>query len=180
VYPDDQLILELVLSDEKKDIGFKYLMGKYKERLYWHIRRMVNNHEDADDVIQNTFIKVYRNIHNFQQNASLYTWLYRIATNESLNYLSSRKNLRIDSMDSLNGRNDMKQEVYFDENEAVIKLKEAVDALPEKQKLVFHLRYYEELAYDQIASITDTSVGALKASYHHAVKKIESKLKSEF
>ncbi|MBK9256108.1 MAG: RNA polymerase sigma factor [Saprospiraceae bacterium] len=180
VHPEDQLILELISSTDKKDVGFRYLLNKYKERLYWHIRRMVQSHEDADDVIQNTFIKVYRNIHNFQQNSSLYTWLYRIATNETINFINSRKNLKIESVDVLTNQLQVRQEVHFDEDEAIEKLRKAVETLPDKQKLVFHLRYYDELPYDKIAEITDTSVGALKASYHHAVKKIEEKLKSAF
>lgn len=179
-HPEDDLILELIDTSDKKDVGFRYLVNKYKERLYWHIRRMVGNHEDADDVIQNTFIKVYRNIHTYQYNASLYTWLYRIATNESINFLKSKKisGLSSEVTDFVIGN--LRQESHFDEDKAVQKLKSAIESLPEKQKLVFNMRYYDELPYDEIAFITDTSVGALKASYHHAVKKIEAYIKSQF
>jgi RNA polymerase sigma-70 factor (ECF subfamily) len=177
-HPDDTLILQLIDSQEKKELGFRYLVSKYKERLYWHIRRMVGNHEDADDVIQNTFVKVYRNIHTFQYNASLYTWLYRIATNESINFLKSKKSgYSLSDIQEFASAN-LKEDLYFDEQNALNKLKSAIDALPEKQKLVFNLRYYDEMSYEEIAQVTDTSVGALKASYHHAVKKIESFIKN--
>lgn len=176
-YPSDDIILDYILSFDKKDQGFKWMVGKYKEKLYWHIRRMVLNHEDADDVLQNTFIKVVRHIEKFNQKSTLYTWLYRIASNESLNFLNSRNRQKTDELESYH-ENRVSGETYFDESEAINQMNIAVKGLPEKQKLVFNLRYYEEMPYKQIAEITDTSEGALKASYHHAIKKIEEHIKS--
>ncbi len=176
-YPDDHQILEFIAQAATKDAGYRLLVGKYKEKLYWHIRRMVEEHEDADDVLQNTFIKVVRSLNGFQQQSSLYTWMYRIATNESLNFIKSKKGKHIESLDKVQveGINDGH---YFDENSVLDHLRMAINVLPEKQKLVFNLRYYDEMPYQDIADITGTSVGALKASYHHAVKKIEEHLKA--
>lgn len=169
---DDQ-ILALILSEEKKDEGYRWLIRKYQERLYAFIRKMTKNHEDTDDVLQNTFIKILKNIDKFEQKSSLSTWMYKIATNETLNYIDSRKRKSTQEWQNHLSRpvNDS-----FDENKATQWLNEAIDTLPDKQKMVFHLRYYDEMPYHQIASITETSEGALKASYHHAVKKIESYL----
>jgi len=176
-YPDDLQILELIALPATKDAGYRQLVSKYKEKLYWHIRRMVEEHDDADDVLQNTFIKVVRSLNGFQQQSSLYTWMYRIATNESLNFIKSKKSKHSESLDK--GHLDaVKDSHYFDENSALNHLREAINALPEKQKLVFNLRYYDEMPYQDIADITETSVGALKASYHYAVKKIEEHLKA--
>lgn len=177
IYSDDLKILELITHPATKDAGYRQLVGKYKEKLYWHIRRIVESHEDADDVLQNTFVKVVRSLQGFQQQSSLYTWMYRIATNESLNFIKSKKNKSSESLDVMRVE-DIKDSHYFDENSALNHLKMAINLLPEKQKLVFNLRYYDEMPYQDIAIITDTSVGALKASYHHAVKKIEEHLKA--
>lgn len=169
---NDRELLEMIQSPFLKNKGYRILVNTYKERLYWHIRRMVFDHQDADDILQNTFLKVVRNIADFNQKSSLYTWLYRIATNETLNYLNTSKNKKFEQLDS-----DIK--IYVTESgevdEVVImnKLTKAIHTLPEKQRLVFNLRYFDEMSYRDIAEITGTSVGALKASYHHAVKKIE-------
>jgi RNA polymerase sigma-70 factor (ECF subfamily) len=175
-YPSDEIILDYILSFDKKEQGFKWIVGKYKEKLYWHIRRMVQNHEDADDVLQNTFIKVVRHIDKFSQNSKLYTWMYRIASNEALNFLNSKKRHAIDELEP-HHTNGLSVETWFDENEVLKQINIAINDLPDKQKLVFSLRYYEEMTYKQIADITETSEGALKASYHHAVKKIEEHIK---
>ncbi|MBC7884319.1 MAG: RNA polymerase sigma factor [Saprospiraceae bacterium] len=177
IYPDDSQILEFMISPSKRNEGYRYLVGKYKEKLYWHIRRLVGDHEDADDVLQNTFIKIVRNIDGFQKQSSLYTWIYKIATNESLNFIQTKKNKYAESLDGSQVEY-IKDSVYFDENKALDHLQTAINRLPEKQKLVFNLRYYDEMPYQDMADITDTSVGALKASYHHAVKKIEEHLKA--
>jgi len=176
-YPEDTQILDLILSDVKRNEGFRYLVGKYKEKLYWHIRRMVENHEDADDVLQNTFLKIAKNIHGFQQNSSLFTWMYRIATNECINFLNAKKNrnketLNDDAMYNLYSNDNI------DEVNVLQSLAAAIKTLPDKQKLVFNMRYYDELPYQDISDITQTSVGALKASYHLAVKKIEEHIKA--
>lgn len=175
---DDQ-ILSLCHEKTKIEQGFKLLMLAYQERLYWHIRRMVFEHEDANDVIQNTFIKVYKSIHKFEGKSKLYTWLYRIATNEAITFLNKKKKKSTASLDNeeYNLGNQLKADEYFDGDEIQRKLYEALDQLPEKQKAVFNLRYFEEMSYAEMSEILGTSVGGLKASYHHAVKKIEIYLK---
>ncbi len=175
---DDQ-ILSLCQEETKIEQGFKLLMQTYQERLYWHIRRMVFEHEDANDVIQNTFIKVYKSIHKFEGKSKLYTWLYRIATNEAITFLNKKKKISTASLDNeeYNLDNQLKADEYFDGDEIQRKLYEALDQLPEKQKAVFNLRYFEEMSYAEMSDILGTSVGGLKASYHHAVKKIEIYLK---
>ena len=151
-------------------------MQQYQERLYWHIRKMVVEHEDANDVIQNTLIKVFRSIHKFEGKSALYTWLYRIATNEAITFLNSRKKKATADLDDeeYNLGNRLEADEYFDGDEVQVQLQVAMKKLPEKQRLVFHLRYFEELPYQEISEVLETSVGALKASYHHAVKKIEA------
>ena len=177
----DEEILNLLANKQYAERGFRLLMEKYQERLYWHIRRMVTNHEDANDVVQNCFIKVFRNVHKFQRKSALYTWLYRIATNEAITFINRRKRQRASSIDSEDGilARQLKADTYFDGDEIQVKLQCALKTLPKKQHLVFNMRYYEEMTYKQMSEILDTSVGALKASYHHAVKKIERFLKAE-
>lgn len=176
----DEQILALIRQQGQQERGFKLLLQKYQERLYWHIRKLVIDHEDANDVTQNCLIKVFKGIHRFQGNASLYTWLYRIATNESITFLNKKKKTGTDSLDdeALSLAEQLKADVYFDGNDIQIALQKAVLALPEKQRLVFQLRYFEEMSYQQMAEVLSTSVGGLKASYHHAVKKIEKALKA--
>ncbi len=151
-------------------------MNQYRERLYWHIRRIVVSHDDADDVLQNTFIKVYRGILQFEGKAKLYTWLYRIATNEAMTHLQSKARHESTSFDdtvALLG-NRLRADEWFDGDEAQRKLQEAIVQLPDKQRIVFNLRYFEEMPYEEMSAVLETSVGALKASFHHAVKKIEA------
>ncbi|MBL7774662.1 MAG: RNA polymerase sigma factor [Saprospiraceae bacterium] len=151
-------------------------MATYKERMYWHIRRMVLVHEDADDVLQNTFIKIYRGILQFEGKSKLYTWLYRIATNESITFLQNRSRRRTNSIDE--GENALSQrlraDTWFDGDALQQRLQDAIAQLPDKQRVVFNLRYYEEMPYEEMSAVLDTSTGALKASFHHAVKKIEN------
>jgi len=151
-------------------------MSKYKERLYWHVRRLLMSHEDADDVLQNTFIKAFRAIDNFEERSSLYTWLYRIATNEAITFIKSKKAKHTDTLDNYTYKLEVTSADDFDPNIALKKLETALAGLPERQREVFNMRYYDELSYDQISELLQTSVGALKASYHHAVKKIEAQL----
>jgi len=177
----DQQILDLLKNEATYEKGFRLLMQTYQERLYWHIRKMVYEHEDANDVIQNTFVKVFKSIKRFEGKSKLYTWLYRIATNESITYINKKKRKSTASLDddennSIAGR--LKADVYFDGDEIQLKLQEAISKLPEKQKKVFNLRYFEELSYQEIADILDTSGGALKASYHHAAKKVQAYLRT--
>lgn len=159
--------------------GFKLLMLKYQERVYWQIRRLVLEHEDANDVIQNTFIKVFRGIQKFKGNSQLYTWIYRIATNEAITFLNKKQKKTTESIDNDEYQlaNRLKADVYFDGDEAQIRLQQALVGLPEKQRMVFNMRYFEEMSYQDISETLGTSVGALKASYHHAVKKIELHIK---
>lgn len=172
---DDALILELLQQGGNPDKGFRLLMDKYQEKLYWVVRRMVIEHEDANDVLQNCLIKVYRSIRSFEGKSQLYTWLYRIATNEAITFLNRKKKIRATPMDDAS--NNLHADAFFDGNEAQRKLFRAMETLPNKQKLVFNLRYFEEMSYDDMSEILHTSVGALKASFHHAVKKIESHLR---
>jgi RNA polymerase sigma factor (sigma-70 family) len=172
---EDHEVIEMLSNNLSSERGYRILISKYKELLYWHIRRIVKNHEDADDILQNTFIKVFRNIDNFKQESSLKTWLYRIATNESITFLNNPKNRSFASLDNI--QIDRPADEIADYDNLNQKLVQAIDTLPTKQKVVFNMRYYDEMSYQEIAAITDTSVGALKTSFHLAVKKIESLLK---
>ncbi len=170
-------VLIAALKDEvQQKRAFQTLVETYQERLYWHIRKFVVNHDDANDVIQNTFIKAWKGLKNFREDSKLYTWLYRIATNESITFINNRKKKYAESLsgdEEYSPASKLKADEYFDGNEAEIKLYQALETLPDKQRSVFQLRYFEDMKYDEIAEVTGTSVGGLKASYHHAVKKIE-------
>jgi RNA polymerase sigma-70 factor, ECF subfamily len=169
----DDKIFELLKTDLNK--GFRLLVESYSQKLYWHIRRLVILHEDADDAMQNTFINVWRSIGNFRSESSLYTWLYTIATNEALSLINKRKRNSAVSIDDLGSyfTNSQEGSTWFDGDEAQIKLQNAILQLPEKQRIVFNLKYYDEMTYEEMSKVLKTSEGALKASYHHAVKKIE-------
>lgn len=175
MHPDDQSILEKYKIPDTKEGAFTDLVKKYQEKLYWHIRRLVIVHDDADDVLQNVFIKAWKGLENFREDSQLYTWLYRIATNESITFLEQRKKRSLISLsDDDNGlSNNLKADENFDANKLEWKLQLGIQQLPEKQRVVFNLRYYDEMPYEEMSKILETSVGALKASYHHAAKKIE-------
>lgn len=163
-----------------KDAAFRELLELYKERLYWHIRKIVISHDDADDVLQNTFIKVYRSIDKFKGDSKLYSWLYRIATNESITFINrnaKRKQISNEEYQNL-AINNLKADVYFEGDVIQLKLQKAIATLPQKQQLVFNMKYFDDLKYKDMAEILETSEGALKASYHIAVKKIEHFLTS--
>jgi len=172
IRPDDN-ISELLKEDLNK--GFRLLVEKYSSKLYWHIRRLVIIHEDADDALQNTFMNAWRSIDNFRSDSSLYTWLYSIATNEALTLINKRKRNAAVSINDLESyfANSQEGSTWFDGDEAQIKLQNAVLQLPEKQRIVFNLKYYNEMTYEEMSKVLKTSEGALKASYHYAVKKIE-------
>ncbi|MCX7550167.1 RNA polymerase sigma factor [Xanthomarina sp. F2636L] len=175
---DESKLLEKLQSNQDKDAAFKELITGYKERLYWHIRHIVKSHDDTDDVLQNTFIKIYKNIHNFKGDSKLYSWMYRIATNESLTFIKQKtKHLQIsnEEMQQL-AIDNLKSDVYFEGDEIQHKLQQAIATLPEKQQLVFNMRYFQDIKYKDMSTILDTSEGALKASYHIAVKKLEDYL----
>lgn len=171
----DEQILACLRNDASREAGFRALLEKYQERLYWHIRRMVFSHEDANDVLQNCLIKVFRFIDQFEERASLYSWLFRIASNEAITFLQQRRKQMGISLEEPQAFlvTTLPSDPYFDGNELQEKLQIALQALPDKQRQVFLLRYYEEMSYREIAHTLDTSEGALKASFHHAVKKIE-------
>lgn len=175
----DEEILSLMQEQRTQEQGFRLLMQQYQERLYWHIRRMVIEHEDANDVLQNCLVKAFRGIHQFEGKSSLFTWLYRIATNESLTFLSKKNRRTTSSIDDENTNlgNRLQADEFFDGDALQIRLKKALNLLPEKQRIVFNLRYYEEMSYQDMSEVLSTSVGALKASFHHAVKKIETYFK---
>ena len=175
IRPDDN-ISELLRKDPDK--GFRLLVESYSQKLYWHIRRLVILHEDADDALQNTFINVWKSIGNFRNESSLYTWLYTIATNEALALINKRKRNAAVSIDDLGSyfANSHEGSTWFDGDEAQVKLQNAILKLPEKQRIVFNLKYFDEMPYEEMSKVTSTSEGALKASYHHAVKKIEKLL----
>ncbi len=172
---DDEELLLQFKDPYSKEKGFTGIIKKYQEKLYWHVRRMVVNHEDANDVLQNMFIKVWNALDNFREDSQVYTWLYRIATNESLSYIEQqKKRASVSLSDVENGlSNKLKAEKNYDSNKIEWKLQLAMQQLPEKQRVVFNLRYYDEMPYHEMSVVLETSEGALKASYHHAVKKIE-------
>ena len=175
IHQDDKTLLATYRDPATNEKGFTCIIQKYQERLYWHIRRLVLDHDDANDVLQNVFVKVWKNLEGFREDAQLYTWLYKIATNECLTFLEKqKKNNSISLSDVETGlSNTLKADAQFDPNKLEWKLQKAILALPEKQRIVFNLRYYDEMPYEEMSRVLDTSEGALKASYHHAVKKIE-------
>lgn len=177
---NDRELITNLKRDDKKEVAFNELVIKYQERLYWHIRKIVLNHDDTDDVLQNTFIKIWKNIDNFRQESSLYTWLYKIATNESLTFINSNKRKHFVPMNETSEflKDNLISDPFFEGDKIQLKLQEAIVRLPEKQRLVFNMKYFEEMKYEAISEILETSVGALKASYHHATKKVEEYLKN--
>ncbi|MFV0571424.1 MAG: RNA polymerase sigma factor [Xanthomarina gelatinilytica] len=175
---DESKLLEQLQSNQHKDSAFKELITLYKERLYWHIRHIVKSHDDTDDVLQNTFIKIYKNIHNFKGDSKLFSWMYRIATNESLTFIKQRaKQLQMSNEDIKQlAIENLKADVYFEGDDIQYKLQQAIATLPEKQQLVFNMKYFQDIKYKDMAQILDTSEGALKASYHIAIKKLKDYL----
>ena len=174
-----QLIKQLQNSNTKSK-AFNTLVQVYKERLYWHIRHIVKSHDDSDDILQNTFIKVFSNINKFKGDSKLYSWMYRIATNEALNFLNKNKFKFISSEEYKEYMlNKLTEDTYFDGASIHLNLQKAILELPEKQQLVFNMKYFQEMKYKEISEILETSEGALKASYHHAVKKIEAYMKQK-
>lgn len=174
-------LLALINEPTTRDKGFRLLVERFQKKVYGVIRKMVIIHEDADDLTQTTLIKAFMNIDKFQGNSSLFTWLYRIATNESLNFLQQKKKrffFQIEDHEEVM-RQYLDSSPLIDGDMIEKKLQKAILNLPEKQRLVFNLKYFEDLSYEEISKITDTSVGSLKASYHHAAKKIEHEIKSE-
>ena len=177
---EEELLIKQLQDPASVQVAFRQLVSEYKERLYWHVRNIVKDHEDTDDVIQNTFIKIYRNIGSFKGESKLYSWMYRIATNEAITFLNSKaKKLQVTSEELQNHLiNNLESDVYFEGDEIQLKLQRAIATLPQKQQEVFNMKYFQELKYREMSLILETSEGALKASYHIAAKKIEEYLKT--
>ena len=176
---EDKEILEQFQKDETRAIAFNFLIKKYQQKIYWHVRKMVIDHDDANDLTQEVFIKVWNKLDSFRGDSQLYTWLYRVASNECLNFLSKKRKNYFTSVEDMVGmelENKLEADSLISGDEIQIKLQKALLKLPDKQRLVFNMKYYEEMKYEEISEITGTSVGALKASYHLAVKKIEESL----
>jgi len=176
---DDSEILEKFAREETRHEAFNLLLGKYQQKIYWHIRRLVIDHDDADDLVQEVFIKVWKSLSAFRNDSQLYTWLYRIATNESITFLNRKnvkKNISLDDIVGSELEESLAESSYFDGDKAQMKLQKALLTLPEKQRLIFNMKYFDDLKYEEISEILGTSVGGLKASFHIAVKKIEEYL----
>ena len=178
---DDRKIIQYYNRSGKEEFAFNVMVEKYQERLYWHIRKIVIGHDDADDVLQNTFIKSWQGLKGFREDSKLYTWLYRIATNEALTFLKKKKRAQFMPWDDVENRlaESLQSDQYFDGDEIQKKLQLAILKLPSKQRVVFNLKYFEEMKYEEMSEVLQTSVGALKASYHHAVKKIEAIIQND-
>lgn len=178
---EDKEILEKFQSPVTKNQAFTELVTKYQERIYWHVRKMVIDHEDANDITQDVFIKAYNGLIKFKGESQLFTWIYRIATNECLNFLTKKKKRFFTSIQDITSELEKKltSSSYINGDEIQIKLQKALLQLPEKQRLVFNMKYFDDMKYDDISKILETSVGALKASYHHATKKIETYLNED-
>jgi len=171
----DKELLEKFKNEATRSYAFNLLIRKYQKSIYWHVRRIVIDHDDANDVVQNAFIKVWKGLENFRADSKLFTWLYRIATNESLTFLKQKRTHFFIPMVDVENQlaNSLEDNDYFNGDEIQLKLQKAILTLPKKQRVVFNMKYYDEMKYEEMAEILNTSVGALKASYHHAVKKIE-------
>ena len=177
---EDKDLLARLRDPETKNFGFNLLVRNYQQRIYRHVRQMVIDHDDADDLVQDVFIKVWKNLDSFRADAQLYTWIYKIATNECLNFLRKKRNrffLPVHDLGKELSRK-LEQDSLVDGDEVQIKLQKALLTLPDKQRMVFNMKYFDDLKYEEISEITETSVGALKANFHHAVKKIEEFLKA--
>lgn len=179
MHVDETDLIAQLKGEKSREQAFKVLVNNYQQRLYWHIRKIVINHDDADDILQNVYLKVWNNVANFREDSSLFTWLFRIATNESLSHLQKQKRYSISSINDTSNYlvENLETDVYFEGDKLEKKLQEALAQLPNKQRIVFNMKYFDEMKYEEMSKILNTSVGALKASYHFAVKKIEDYLK---
>ncbi|MAP54974.1 RNA polymerase sigma factor [Altibacter sp.] len=178
---EEQTLVSALQSEEQKEAAFRELVSQYKERLYWHIRKIVLDHDDTDDVLQNTFIKIFRNIDSFKGDSKLYTWMYRIATNEAITFINKRaKRAQITSEEiKENAIKKLESDVYFEGSAIQLKLQKAIHTLPERQQLIFNMKYFDDITYEELSEVLETSVGGLKSSYHIAVKKITAFLKAD-
>ena len=178
---DETVLIEQLINVQTKEKAFRELISLYKERLYWHVRKIVISHDDTDDVLQNTFIKIYKNISKFNQESKLFSWMYRIATNEAITFINKRNKERKVDISEVHEQivSTLESDIYFSGEEIQEILQKAIASLPQKQQLVFNMKYFDNIKYTEISEILGTSVGALKASYFHAVKKIESYIKKQ-
>jgi RNA polymerase sigma factor (sigma-70 family) len=178
---EDSEILAKFSNERTRNEAFNLLLNKYQQKIYWHIRQMVINHDDSDDLVQDVFVKVWKNLEKFRNDSQLYTWIYRIATNECITFLNKRKLQNNTPLDEVSAElsESLIETSYFNGDKVQLKLQQALLTLPEKQRLVFNMKYYDDLKYEEISSILGTSVGALKASFHIAVKKIETFMLNE-
>ena len=176
----DEEILNLFANEATRNRSLEILIDTYQQRLYWHIRKIVIIHDDSDDVLQNTYIKIWKGLEHFKGDSALFTWIYRIATNEALTFLKQKQRKETVSLHPIEYQlsKSLEADHYFKGDEIQLKLQQAILELPEKQRLVFNMRYFDEMTYEEMSGILETSVGALKASYHHAAKKIEEMLKA--
>lgn len=177
---DEKILVAGLQSEKEKEAAFRTLVSQYKEPLYWQIRKIVLDHDDTDDVLQNTFIKVFRNIGSFKGDSKIYTWMYRIATNEAITFINKKAkkaNVTTEEVKNLAIAN-LKSDVYFEGDAIQLKLQEAIATLPEKQQLIFTMKYFEEHTYEDLSAILETTVGGLKSSYHIAVKKVTEYIKN--
>ena len=176
---DEVTLIHQLKETKSKEAAFRELISQYKERLYWHIRKIVISHDDADDVLQNTFIKVFKNIETFKGDSKLYSWMYRIATNEAITFINNKaKKLNVDiGVLQYEMADNLENDENYSGDNIQLLLQKAIVTLPQKQQLVFNMKYFDEMKYDEMSEILETSVGALKASYFHAVKKIENYIK---
>lgn len=176
---EDNEIIELFHLKNKKEEAFRLLVDKYKEKLYWHIRKMVLNHEDTNDILQNTFVKIWQGLKEFRYESGLYTWMYRIATNESINFLNEKKRKVYGNSGEITEalENILESDVYFSGDEIQKELQKAILKLTDRQRLIFNMKYFDDMPYEDIAAILEVAVGTLKATYHNAVKKIEENMR---
>ncbi|TCN73027.1 RNA polymerase sigma factor [Acetobacteroides hydrogenigenes] len=179
-YTDSELLSQFQ-KEETKNYAFRLIVQKYQEKVYLHIRKLVIDHDDANDIVQNTFVKAWSGLDNFREDSQLFTWLYRIATNEALTFLKRKRTRFFLPLVDVEAQlaNTLETDPYFNGDEAELKLQKALLTLPEKQRVVFNLKYFDELTYEEMSEILGTSVGALKASYHLAAKKIEKYLQAD-
>jgi len=176
IQAEDEEILSKFRDEKTRNEAFNLLLKKYQQKIYWHVRRMVIDHDDADDLVQDVFIKVWKNLPGFRNDAQLYTWMYRIATNECITFLNKKKQKNNISLDDVNHElaDTLADSSYFNGEQAQLKLQQAILTLPDKQRLVFNMKYFDDMKYEEMSEVLGTSVGALKASFHLAVKKIEA------
>ena len=177
---DETAFIDALKSNKEKESAFRKLVSQYKEPLYWQIRKIVLDHDDTDDVLQNTFIKIFKNINTFKADSKLYTWMYRIATNEAITFINKKaKRANLSNVELKNRAiENLRTDVYFEGNAIQLQLQKAIATLPQKQQLIFSMKYFEDHTYEQLSEILDTSVGGLKSSYHIAVKKVTDYIKN--